>query len=114
MHRVLLRQRPDRHLMALPVEPDRRVELHPRPHPGPYARADGRATDDTTIRLNPRSTKQPSGMSTRGVPRVGPTPSATPAPEHARGGARSDKNSGARSECYSQRPGRPTGPDATA
>ena len=35
MHRILLRQRPDRHLVALPVEPDRRVELHPRPHPGP-------------------------------------------------------------------------------
>ena len=35
MHRILLRQRPDRHLVALPVEPDRRIQLHPRPHPDP-------------------------------------------------------------------------------
>ena len=40
-------------------------------------------------------------MSTCDSPRVGPTPSATPAPEHAPGGARTEKNSGARSECYS-------------
>ena len=65
-------------------------------------RADGRATDDTTIRPNPKSTKQPDGVSPATSPRVGPTPSATPAPEHAPGGARTEKNSGARSECYSQ------------
>jgi Phage integrase family len=45
VHPVLVGQRPDRHLIALGIEPNRRVQLHPRPHPGPYARADGRATD---------------------------------------------------------------------
>jgi hypothetical protein len=35
MHPVLGRQHPNRHLIVLPVEPDRRVQLHPRPHPAP-------------------------------------------------------------------------------
>ena len=102
VHPVLVGQRPDRHPVALGIEPDRRVQLHPRPHPGPYARAEDEQRTTPTIRPNPRSTKQPGGVSPGDIPRVGPTPSATPAPRPAAGGARTEKNSGARSECYSQ------------
>jgi hypothetical protein len=35
VHVILPRQRPDRHLIALPVEADRREQLHPALHPAP-------------------------------------------------------------------------------
>jgi hypothetical protein len=41
------------------------------------------------------------GVSHHDIAQVGPTPSATPAPKRAPGGARTEKNSGAKSECYS-------------
>ena len=40
-HPLPLRQRPDRGPVALPVEADRRKQLHPRPHPGSNSTADG-------------------------------------------------------------------------
>jgi hypothetical protein len=48
---------------ALPVEPDRRIQLHPRPHPGPCDVSGRTSTDTPTIRPNPRSTLQPRGVS---------------------------------------------------
>ena len=96
MHPVLVGQRPDRHLVALPVEPDRRVQLHPRPHPGPYARADGRATDNNKDPPDPGihnatqrrvAQRHPTGWGQLRVlrphhaqPQVGPEPRRTVGP----------------------------------
>src|SRR5690242_13452812 len=71
------------------------------PIPAPMRERTDEHPTTPTIRPSPRSTKHPDGVSTCDFPRVGPTSTATPAPEHTPGGARSEKNGGARSECSS-------------
>ena len=71
------------------------------PIPAPLRERTDEQRTTPKIRPNPGSTTQPGGVSPYDIPRMGPIPSATPAPRPAAGGARTEKNSGASSECYS-------------